>query len=308
MMKTALMILLIMITALSVEAAPAAIDKSNDAELQAMINETVPKFSQLNYSEGGNNLPCNLFLPEGYPGTEKYPLVIFLGDAGAEGDGTDAPLRQGYGGIIWASNADQTERKCLVLVPQYPHNIAEDKTGATAASYITMTENLIRAVIDGFQVNGNKVYVTGQSMGCMAMMIITEKNPDLFAAELFVAGRRDPKSIDGLRKQKFFHVVAEGDTEAAAAQVKLVRMLQAAGIPISRTYEWNAKMSQDEFSKAIRVILSGHPTANFARFINGTVLPPGVSGSEAEHLYSFDAAYRIDALRDWMFMQEKFKR
>ena len=293
-------------TAFSVEAAVnelAALDKSGDTALQKMINETVPNFRQLNYTEGGNDLPCNLFLPEDYPGIQKYPLVVFIADGSTVGGGTDTPLRQGYGGIVWASDAEQAKHKCIVLVPQYPQRLIDDRTGTTAAAYISMTENLIRAVIDGFQVNADRVYATGQSMGCMALMLITEKNPSLFAAELFVGGRREPKEIEGLRRQKFFHLVAEGDQEAASAQAGLVKRFQNAGIPISRTHEWDARMSQEEFASAIRIILSGQPVANFARFIKGTTLPAGTSAGVNEHLYSFDAAYKIDALRDWLFTQ-----
>ena len=284
-------------------AATVAPDKNGDAALQAMIQETVGKFAQLNYAEGELSLPCNLFLPEGYPGTAKYPLVVFIADGGTVGRETDAPLRQGYGGIIWAAASEQAKRKCIVLVPQYPQRIVDDRTGVTAAAYISMTENLIRAVIDGFQVDANRVYATGQSMGCMALMIMAEKRPDLFAAELFVAGQGNLKDIEGLRRQRFFYVTAEGDERAAAAQSRLIRRFQAEGIPISRTHEWDARMSQEEFANAIRIILSGRPTANFARFIRGTVLPEGAPASTSEHTCSFDAAYKVDALRDWLFTQ-----
>ena len=309
MKKTAFMVLILSLISLfaaeAVAAEQAAIDKSGDAALQALIQETVGKFSQLNYAEGEYNLPCNLFLPDGYPGMQKYPLVIFIADGSTVGKETDAPLRQGYGGIIWAAKAEQDKHKCIVLVPHYPQMIVDDRTGTTAAAYISLTENLIRAVIDGFQVDTNKVYATGQSMGCMALMIITEKNPELFAAELFVAGQGSLRDIKGLKRQKFFNVVAEGDDRALAAQAALIKRFQTEGIPISRTHEWDAKMSKEEFANAIRIILSGSPTANFARFIKGTVLPANAGADASEHLFSFDATYKIDALREWLFMQER---
>ncbi len=310
MTKKAFMSLLMLITlSLAAEAAvtsPAAVDKSGDAVLQAMIQETAGKFSQLNYSEGDLSLACNLFLPEGYPGAQKYPLVVFIADDSTVGRETDAPLRQGYGGLIWASGAEQARHPCIVLVPQYPSKIVDDRTGSTAAAYMTITENLIRAVIDGFQVDTGKVYATGQSMGCMALMIMAEKNPSLFTAGLFVAGQGELRKIEGLKKQKFFHIVSEGDKKARVAQAQLLRRFQMAGVPFSRTLEWDARQPQQEFAKALNVMLAGRPSANFARFIEGTVLPSGVKDEASlEHLYSFDATYRIDALRDWLFMQSR---
>ncbi|MCR4818856.1 MAG: hypothetical protein K5841_07875 [Fretibacterium sp.] len=310
-MKKTFFMSLIMLISLSHAAAagvtgPAAIDKSGDTALQAMIQETEGKFSQLNYTEGNLSLLCNLFLPEGYPGSQKYPLVIFIADSSTVGREADAPLRQGYGGIIWATEKEQSKHPCIVLVPQYPQEIVDDSTGSTAAAYISITENLIRAVIDGFQVDTGKIYATGQAMGCMALMIMAEKNPALFAAELFVAGQGELREIEGLKKQKFFYITSEGDDRARIAQAKLLRRFQIARVPFSRTLEWDARQAQEDFANALNVMLAGRPSANFARFIEGTVLPPGVSSdSSLEHLYSFDAAYRINALRDWLFMQSQ---
>ena len=100
-----------------------AIDKSGDEELQALISEVTPKFTQLVYAENGVEMPCNLFLPENYPGNKKYPLVCFMADGSTVGKETDAPLKQGLGGIIWASQAEQAKRECIVIVPQYPKRI-----------------------------------------------------------------------------------------------------------------------------------------------------------------------------------------
>lgn len=293
-------------TTLLAEAA-VQLDKNGDAALQAMIAETVPKFNQLTYGEGDpeNRLDCNLLLPEGYPGARKYPLVVFIADDSTVGKETDAPLRQGYGGIIWAAEEHQARHKCIVLVPQYPQKIVDDRSGKTAATYIDLTESLIRALSDGFQVDKNRIYLTGQSMGCMALMAIAAKHPELFAAELFVAGQGELPELGGLTKEEFFHVVAEGDVKASSAQKGLIERFREAGIPVSNAFEWDARMMQDGFEKAVRVILSGKPKAKFVRFIKGTVQPNGNGFGATEHEYSFDAAYKIDALREWLFMQGK---
>ena len=268
-----------------------------DDALQTMINDTVGKFSQFSYEETGNKISCNLFLPEGYPGINKYPLVVFIADEGTTGENTDAPLRQGYGGIIWASDSEQKKRKCIVLVPQYPDN--------NAAKYLNITENLIRAVIESFQVDSNRVYVTGQAMGCTMLMNIANEHPDLFAAELFIAGQENINDVKGLRKQKFFHIAAESDPKAITVQKNLMDKFHIDGISISRAFEWDAKMSQAEFLKALNVVISGSLSAKFIHFLKGTVLPEGAALNTPEHKYSFDAAYKIDALRDWIFLQTR---
>ncbi|MDE5652827.1 MAG: hypothetical protein K2I48_05065 [Muribaculaceae bacterium] len=42
---------------------------------------------------------------------------------------------------------------------------------------------------------------------------------------------------------------------------------------------------------------------NLINFESGTVLPADGKGSE--HMYSFDYAYKIQAVRDWLFRQSK---
>lgn len=43
--------------------------------------------------------------------------------------------------------------------------------------------------------------------------------------------------------------------------------------------------------------------ANFVTFTKGTTVSGGASGSE--HLTSFDYAYKLETVRDWLFDQSK---
>lgn len=280
-------------------------DKSNDKILQAMIDETVPKFQQLTYKEKSLEMPCNVFLPEGYPGEKNYPLLVFIADASVVGKDAQAPLRQGYGGIIWATDESQAKNKCIIAVPQFPEIILDDHGGYTITDYIKSTENLIRALITGFKVDPDRVYVTGQSMGCMTFLVLAAKNPDLFAAELFVSGQWDVRQLEGLKHQKFFYVTAEGDQKASTGQRALMKMFKDDHVPFSKAGGWDAKMSQNDYTKAMNTILMGNPAANFVQFRLGTVLDDGIPVGTSEHMFSFDYAYKINALRDWLFRQNR---
>ena len=61
----------------------AMVDKSQDLELQALIAETLSKFKALNYvdRQTGDTMSYNLFIPDNYDDSKKYPLVMFIGDA-----------------------------------------------------------------------------------------------------------------------------------------------------------------------------------------------------------------------------------
>ena len=280
-------------------------DKSGDKVLQAMISETVPKFQQLTYKEKSFEMPCNVFLPDGYPGERNYPLLVFIADASVVGKDALAPLKQGYGGIIWATDESQAKNKCIVAVPQFPEIILDDHGSYTMTDYINSTGNLIRALITGFKVDPDRVYVTGQSMGCMTFLVLAARYPDLFAAELFVSGQWDVRQLEGLKYQKFFYVTAEGDQKASTGQRALMKMFKESHVPFSRADGWDAKMSQEDYTKAMNTILMGNPAANFVQFRLGTVLDEGIPVGTSEHMFSFDYAYKINALRDWLFRQNR---
>ena len=53
----------------------------------------------------------------------------------------------------------------------------------------------------------------------------------------------------------------------------------------------------------VRALIAEGNRANFVTFTKGTTLTDGAGGSE--HLTSFNYAYRLEAVRDWLFEQTK---
>lgn len=283
-----------------------AVDKSGDTELQSMISEVVEKFHQLEYtdSDTGETIPYNLYIPENYDSTKTYPLVLFIADSSVVGQDTTAPLTQGYGGIIWATEAEQAKHESFILVPEYPSVIIDDHGSFTTTDYIEMTVGLLNSVTSSYSIDTNRLYGTGQSMGCMTILCLSTEHPDLFAAELFVSGQWDISTLNNLSSQKFFYIAAEGDEKASGGQTEVEEMLKSAGTLYS-TATWDATWSTDEFNTAVSSIVAEGNNINFATFKLGTVLPSGVTVGTNEHMYSFDYAYKIEAVRNWLFNQSK---
>lgn len=283
-----------------------AIDKSGDTELQAMIAKVEGKFQQFEYtdSETGLTVPYNLYIPENYDSAQSYPLVFFIADSSVVGQDTTAPLTQGYGGIIWATETEQAKHASFVLVPEYPEVIIDDHGSFTTTDYVELTVRLLNSVTESYSIDTNRLYATGQSMGGMTFLLLSSRYPDLFAAELFVSCQWDVSTLGNLANQKFFYIAAEGDEKASAGQTEVVNMLQSAGANYS-TAIWDATWSSAEFDAAVQSILAEGNSINIATFKQGTVLPEGVEVGTSEHMYSFDYAYKIEGVRDWLFAQVK---
>jgi len=282
------------------------IDKSQDAALQAMIQGTAPRFQQFEYrdEETGLTVPYNLYIPEA--SDTPLPLVYFIADSSVVGRDTAAPLEQGWGGLVWATEAAQAENPAWVLVPEFPEVILDDHGAYTTTDYVDLSARLLKSVAAERGADMGRLYGTGQSMGCMTMMIISARNPDLFAALLFVSGQWDTAELAPLAGQRFFYIAAEGDARASAGQDALAELLTGQGVPITRAI-WDATWPREEMTAAVDRMLAQGTAVNFARFAKGTVMPEGVAApaGSGEHMYSFDPAYRVDALRAWLFQQSK---
>lgn len=286
------------------------IDKSGDTVLQAMIGEVVPTFVQSEYVDEptGLTVPYNIYLPSGYDAGEPLPLVYFIADSSVVGGEITAPLTQGYGGLIWATEADQEEHPSLVLVPQFPEVIIDDHGAFTTTAYVDIAARLVESVAAEYNADPDRLYATGQSMGCMTLMVISAQHPDLFAAQLFVSGQWDVAELTPLADQTFFYTAAAGDAKASQGQIDLLAALTAQGAEVG-TATWDATWTQDQMSEAVAALLAEGHEIYFATFAGGSVMPEGTeaaSGAGAgEHMYSFDPAYKIDALRDWLFARSK---
>ena len=278
------------------------VDKSSDAELQSMIAEVAPKFQLMTYEEDGTTLQYQLYIPEHYDPAQSYPLIQFIPDSSVVGKGTDAVLTQGWGGLIWATEAEQAKHPAFVVVPVFTETIVTDN--GDHSDQIDLAMRMLESLIEEYSINKSRIYTTGQSMGGMTSFYLSTAYPAFFAAYLFVGSQWDVSVLKGLEEKPFFYIVSAGDPKASAGQAELLEMFDADGASYSHS-EWGA---QDEGqSEMVKAILSERNSANFVTFTEGTTLAEGQTAmmGAGEHMTSFDYAYKIEAVRDWLFEQTK---
>ena len=278
--------------------------KSDDAELQTMIAEVAPLFSVEEYTdeETGLTLAYNVYLPENYDGTQSYPMVVFIPDSSVVSRGAEAVLTQGWGALIWATEEEQAKHPCIVIAPVFTEVILDDHNGFVTTDWVYLVPRMVESLAEKYNADTDRIYATGQSMGCMTMLITASGNPDLFAAELFVDGQWDITELKGLESQTFFYIAAGGDQKAVGGQDEVLAMLEADNVSYSYSEGWNAQADAEELSALVEEELSEGNSINFVRWENGTVLN-GAGGME--HMASFDYAYKLEAVRDWLFDQAK---
>lgn len=274
------------------------IDKTDDAVLQAMIQAEVPEFRQQIYNDDatGKSLHYNLFIPRNVDEEKSYPLVLFMADASTPGTDVTRPLTQGYGALVWATKEWQAEHPCYILVPQYSGVAVNDAYEHT--DEVDMVMRLVEKIAKEKNIDRNRLYTTGQSMGGMISMYFNVTYPDVFAASIFVDCHWDNATFPELVKHKFTFITAgkAGTFDALEAAAK------EAGIKYE--YEdWSARLPQQEQDRLASEELAKGAPINIINFTSKTVLPADGKGSE--HMYSFDYAYRLTPVREWLFRQSR---
>lgn len=278
------------------------IDKSGDSTLQALVREVAPRFKQLEYKDAvtGKTMKYNLYTPANLEEGKKYPLVMFIADASTAGKDVKTPLTQGYGALVWATDESQKDNPCYVLVPQFEKVAVNDAYEHTDEVDVAM--RLLNDITAANPVDTSRLYATGQSMGGMISMYFDVTYPETFAAAIFVDCHWDNATFNSLVKHKFIYFIAGKEGKAYKCLEPLENACRAEGVQYT-TAEWSAKLPVERQSELAATMLAKGAPVNIFMFEPKTVLPDGVDGSE--HMYSFDCAYRIPAIRTWLFRQSK---
>ena len=235
--------------------------------------------------------------------SQTYPLIQFIPDSSVVGKGADAVLTQGWGGLIWATDAEQAKHPAFVVVPIFTETIVDDNHNHSEQIDVAM--RMLQSLTEAYSIDTNRIYTTGQSMGGMTSFYESIAYPDFFAAYLFVGSQWDVSQLGGLEEKPFFYIVAAGDPKASAGQAELLAVFDADNAVYSHA-EWSTQENTSAQNDAVASMLAEGHNANFVTFTEGSTIANGQSsGPAGEHMTSFDYAYKIEAVRDWLFQQTK---
>lgn len=166
--------------------------------------------------------------PTDYDASSSYPLVLFLPDAGVTSSDPSINLRQGPGAVAWNDDG------CFVL------------TVAGTCSDVETCLDLIDALRDaGYAIDDSRLYGTGESAGCMALIAYASEHPDdnRFAALMLVAGQGDMTPI---ANTPLFIMVSEDDSSSYGGMTSEENGLPTIGEPyedvqLDCTYDYDGE-------------------------------------------------------------------
>ena len=247
-------------------------------------------------------LAYNIFIPQIYSNVQKYPLLIYIGDARMVGKEMKSPLSQSIGGIIWATETFQKRNKCFVLVPFYNEIIIDDRNDYFKNEYINVTVRLISLIKSKYPIDYKRIYGTGQSMGAMTILYLLANYQNLFSAGLIVDGQWKINELNGLINSTFTYIVSEGDEKAFNGQKEVKQYFDSLNIKYGSINNINAQENIKMLDIYVKNMYSLGYRNNFISYEKGTVIS-SKNKIKNEHLASFKYGYRIEAVKDWLFSQ-----
>ena len=156
--------------------------------------------------EAGNKLHYQLMEPWKPKAGEKYPLVVFLHGSGERGSDNVSQMKNGV--HAFCEKTMREKHPCYLLVPQCPqdqrwggssrnpdHLFAPEPT-PPARMVLEMVDKMLR---ENPQIDHNRVYIVGLSMGGFGTFDLLMRRPDLFAAGMPLCGGGDPKLADRIK-------------------------------------------------------------------------------------------------------------
>lgn len=131
------------------------------------------------HSTEHGDIHYNLYVPDGYDGSEPYALFLTLpGYEGLYFQGVGTNLRSEEFGFT----AQSYNPKMIIVAPQL-----EDWNETSADQTIALTEYFL----SHYNIDASKVYANGYSGGGETMSIVMGKRPDLFTAYLQCSSQWD---------------------------------------------------------------------------------------------------------------------
>lgn len=177
-------------------------------------------------------LPYRLYVPEDYDSNIAYPVILFLHGAGESGGDNEKQLNVGMMSPFFELGYYK-DFPCIIVAAQVPNSpsgtIGEwvntswkdgsyeikdmDKTGSTFTEEIQLAKKAVDQTIADYNVDTNRIYVTGISMGGYGTWNIITHYSDYFAAAMPICGAGDPSKAEYLMNMPIwcFH----GDEDVA---------------------------------------------------------------------------------------------
>ena len=183
-------------------------------------------------------MPYRLFTPKGYEPSQPYALILYLHGAGDRG--TDNKKQFSQLTMWMARTKHQIETPAFILAPQCPPKPLWVDTPWKSGSYsveqtplsdpMKVALEILDAVQAEYNIDPDRILVTGVSMGGFGVWDLVTRYPERFAAVMPVCGAGDPSKAKHISQVPAWIFHGEKDRVVPTRGAReIVKALQEAG-------------------------------------------------------------------------------
>ena len=180
-----LSVILLMMSAMSCS----EVTKISDIDKNAEATEIAPLFKSAKYQDdSGIELPYRYFQPTiQSDNSQKYPVILYLHGEDECGTDNETQLVRTECATIWVEPDHLEKNPAYVLAPQVPQG-----TDWTIEPIYNNVLQLLSEFIENHpDIDSDRIYIVGFSMGGTGVWNMILKNPKLFAAAMPISGNAD---------------------------------------------------------------------------------------------------------------------
>jgi predicted peptidase len=208
-----------------------------------------------------DSLLFRLLFPLNYDSSLKYPMITFLHGAGERGN--DNKIQLNFAGQIFTDDEIMKIYPAFVLVPQCPEeyrwvetdwSLERHKMPESPSKPFTLLMPLIEKILLSYNIDKNRLYLLGLSMGGFGVWDLISRFPDKFAAAVPICGGGDEEQAKKLINIPIW--VFHGELDKVVLPSRSVNMINAiknaGGNPKFTLYpnvghgSWNNAFSEPE--------------------------------------------------------------
>nr|WP_321452072.1 dienelactone hydrolase family protein [uncultured Carboxylicivirga sp.] len=154
------------------------------------------------FVNGTDTLKYRILYPENMKAEKKYPMILFMHGAGERGSDNQKQLT--HGGELFLQDKIRKNYPAIVVFPQCPQGIMwtnrqkhQNEQGEWIFEYpveneapwpAQMVDQLVDKITQSGQVNKNRIYIMGISMGGIGTLEFLYRFPDKYAAAVVICG------------------------------------------------------------------------------------------------------------------------
>lgn len=183
----------------------------------AQPQELVSKFQSRSHTFQGFTLPYRLYVPESYDGSEAHPLIVTFHGSGERGTNNTSQIAIHRIATAWADTYVQSRHAPFVVSPQLPPDGRWEDV-IISSTVLTPIRKEMATVLDlldslnvEFNIDQNRVYATGLSLGGYGTFDAVYRDPSRFAAALAMSGGYSPLLADSIGGVPFWIIHGEED-------------------------------------------------------------------------------------------------